>query len=147
VYRPFCANTIRDKKTTLPFTTLYYNNLQSYMFQLYETNNVRIHAAVFPVVCTARAVRIPFFFWYVFLKREADYGCRLQPHVALWIIIIKCGVCTVCVTATELIFSGCRSWPFTHYQNCQRNRLDTNDTEAVLSTLISQTQGISTRSF
>ena len=114
------------------------------MFRLYD-RNIRINASHFTVVCIARAVGI-IFFLYIFLKLEADDVCLVQPkHVALWMIIIKCPVCTVCVSVPELIFSACRSWPFTHYQNYQRNRLDTNETQAVLSTLISQTQGTPTR--
>jgi len=128
MYHPFCVNTVRDKKTALPYTTLYYNNPQSYIFRLHETNIIRIHASVFTVVCIARAAG---FFWYIFLKREADYGCLVQPkHVALWITITKRRVCTLCVTVTELIFSACRSCPFTRYQNHQRNTLDTKEREA-----------------
>ena len=101
------------------------------MFRLYDRNIIRIHASFFTVVCIARAVGI-LFFLYIFLKLEADDVCLVQPkHVALWMIIIKCCVCTVCVTVPEMIFSACRSWPFTHYQNYQnyqRNRLDTNET-------------------
>ena len=40
---PHCVSTICNNKTICQYTTLYYNNLKSYMFRLYKTAIIRPH--------------------------------------------------------------------------------------------------------